>query len=271
MHKASAPILFLVGLLVLAVVGGATFAVGSVVGLGDDDDGPAEPVLAAEPTTTTSTAPLADDQVVVTGVATAVTVEGAVLGGVEVVLPTISTPSAGLGSGARFEGAVVDDETAAIAWDAGRPLDFGDATPLRLRPAVVDLAAAPGGVVVTFPDGEAIPVVPGGYEIDAPVAVTTTGLGSPRDSVTFTATEATTVAFTGSASGTMPVGAVSATGPGRVVLQGTFEVRRPDGTTATATAVELPSGSFRIAFTPTADGAGFTLDDALLEGAVVVS
>ena len=55
-----------------------------------------------------------------------------------------------------------------------------------------------------------------------------------------------------------------------MVLQGSFVVRRADGTTAEATAVELPSGSFRVRASPAADGPGYVLDDVLLEGDVVV-
>lgn len=265
MRKASAPTLFALGLLVLAVLGGATFGIVQLTGLDDDGDGGA----VATTTTPTSDPGLAADQVAVTGTATAITVEGAVIS--DVVVPTVVTPSAGLSAGARIAGALVDGELATIAWDAGRPLTLAAETPLRLHPAPVNLAAIPGAIVVTFVDDSVHAVVPGDYEIDASVAVTTTGLGQPRDSVTFTATDDTTVVFTGGANGAMAPGPISATGPGRVLLQGTFQVRHPDGTVTEATSVELPTGSFRLAFAPLEDGTGYVVSDALLEGATIAT
>ena len=269
-RKASAPTLFLVGLLVLAAVAGVTFGVGTVAGLDDDDDDGGAVDATVVPTPT-SDPDLTAAQVTVTGTATAIGIQGAVLP-TDVVLPTITTPSAGLGSGARFEDVLVDGEPATVSWDAGRPLTMGVDTPLQLRAGTpVGVLATATGVVIAFVDDLAYPIVPGDYRIDAPVAVTTTGLGSPETSVIFTAGETSTVAFTGQASGTMPFGPLAATGPGAVSLQGTFEVHRPDGTVQAATSVVLSTGSFRLAATPTADGTGFELTEALLEGPVTAA
>lgn len=265
MRKASAPTLFVVGLLVVAAVGGITFGVASVAGVGDDD------VAAPVATTPTSDPDLTAAQVTVTGTATSINIQGAVLPA-DVIVPAVVTPSAGLGAGARFEGVLVDGEPASVSWDAGRPLALGADTPLRLRAGTpLGILATPAGVVVAFVDGVAYAVVPGDYRIEAPVAVTTTGLGSSVEALTFTAGDASTVAFTGGANGTMPASELSATGPGSVSLQGTFEVHHPDGTVQGATDVALPAGSFRLAAAPTADGTGFTLTDALLEGLIIVS
>jgi hypothetical protein len=267
-RKASAPTLFLVGLLVLLAVAGVTFGVGTVAGLGDEETDVGE---AVETTTPTSNPDLAPTESTVTGIATAIGVQGAVLAQ-EVVAAEVLTPSAGLGAGARFESVLVDDDAAAITWDAGRPLTFAAATPLRIDPDLpFDLFAIPAGIAIGFVDGQAYPVVAGTYEITAPIAVTTTGLGRARESVTFSTAEGTTVAFTGSATTNIPPGPLAVTGPGHVTLQGTFEVHRADGTVQTATTVELPEGSFRLAFTPTADGNGFELTEALLAGAIIVT
>jgi hypothetical protein len=266
-RKASAPTLFLVGLLVLAAVAAITFGVASVAGLDDDDPGIDE---GATPTPT-SDPTLAASESTITGIATAIGIDGAVFAE-DVLAPEVVTPSAGLGSGARFEGVLVDEEAAAISWDAGRPLTMAAATPLRLAPALpFNLLATPTGTTIGFVDGVAYPVVAGAYEIDAPVAVTTTGLGRAEESVDFTAGEGATVAFTGGATTSVAPGPLAITGPGHVTLQGTFEVHRADGTVQQATSVELPEGSFRIALAPTADGTGFQLTDALLAGAIDVS
>ena len=266
MRKASAPTLFLVGLLVLGAVAAVTYGVGTVAGLDDDDDAAA--VTVPEAPTPTSDPTLTPDQVTVSGVASVIAIEGAVFDD-ELVITTVSTPSAGLGAGARFEGVVVGGEAAAVTWDAGRPLTLAEATPLRIQGgSPVNLLATPTGLTIGFVEGVGYSIVPGDYEIDAPVAVTTTGLGRAEAAVTFTASATTTAAFSGGANFPMGILALDLTGPGHVALQGTFEVHRADGTTVAATNVELPEGSFRLSFEPTADGAALELTDALLEGVV---
>ena len=47
-------------------------------------------------------------------------------------------------------------------------------------------------------------------------------------------------------------------------------MRRPDGTTAPAAAVELPDGSFRMRATPRPDGSGYDVQ-AILQGPVTVT
>ena len=258
-RTASAPKLFLIGLLAVGVVGAVALGVGTLAGVGDE--GLPDPAAA----TPTSNPALTADQVSVTGVATGITLEGAVLP--EIAVSGVATPSAGLGSGARFADVVVDGDPATIVWDAGRPLVFAAATPLRLRPAPLTLTAAAEGTAFTFVDDSVHAVLPGDYEIDTSVAVSTGGLASPEDSVTFSAGEASTVAFTGSAFSAMPPATIAATGPGRVVLLGTLQLHRPDGTTTAVSSVELPSGSYRVSFAPSATG-GYDLTEALLEGAV---
>lgn len=256
--------LFLAGLLVVAVLGGVTFGLAAVLGLGGDDDGSAS----TSSTSTTVTVALAADQVAVRGVATNLTLIGAVVD--EVIAGTITTPSAGLGAGATFQRAVVDGEDSTIVWDAGRPLAFAPSTPLRLRPAPLNLDIGPGSMTIAFPDGSVHRVEPGDYEIDAPTAVSAGGLGRPTDSVTFTATADTTVSFTGSASASVLPLAMSVRGPGQVGLQGDLQVVRPDGTVTAATQVGLPSGSFELTFTPRPDGTGYDLTHVILEGDVAV-
>jgi hypothetical protein len=266
-RKASAPTLFLVGLLVLAAVAGITFGVATVAGLDDDATGDE----ATEVPTPTSDPTLTPSESAVTGVATVIGIDGAVLAD-DLVAPEVVTPSAGLGAGARFEGVVVDEEAAAISWDAGRPLTMAAETPLRLGHTLpFTLLATPAGMTFGFVDGQAYPVVPGDYEIDAPVAVTTTGLGQARESVSFTAGDAATVAFTGGASTSVPPGPLVITGPGHVTLQGTLEVRRADGTVQQVTSLDLAQGSFRLTITPTADGTGFQLTDVLLAGEITTT
>ena len=263
MRQVSGAVLFLLGIAVLVVVAGAAAVVVDVAGLAEED---ARKGRAPTSSVTTARPGLAASQVAVTGTATTVTIEGAQIG--ELVLGGVTTPTAGLGSGARFEDVVVDGEPVTISWDAGRPLVMAASTPLRLGPAPVVLAASVEGVRVTLFDGGVYDVVAGEYQLDTPVAVTGSGLGQARDSVRFTAVDATTVVFSGGATADLPAGPVQATGPGHVVLEGDLELRRPDGVVAAVTRVELPTGSFRIAFEAAADGSGVALTEALLEGPV---
>jgi hypothetical protein len=262
-RKASAPMLFLVGLLVVAVLGGATLGIASLAGLGDDDS------EATSTTSSTVTGPtLAANQVAITGTATNLSILGAVVD--QIIAPTITTPSAGLGAGANIAGALVDGEASTIVWDAGRPLAFAPSTPLRLQPAPVNLTVGPDSITVGFPDDSVHRVEAGEYEIDAPVAVSAGELAETMDRVAFTAIQGTTVAFTGGATASILPITMTARGPGQVGMEGALQVRRPDGTVTPATQIGLPGGSYEITFTPNADGTGYDLSGVILEGDVVV-
>lgn len=265
MRKASAPTLFLVALLVAAAIGGATYGVAAVVGVDDDDD---------EVASTTTTAPvdaavLAADQVAVSGTAVTIAVVDAQLD--EVAVPAVTTPAAGLGAGATFEAALVDGEDSAIVWDAGRPLVFGADTPLRIDPAPLSLLANQAAILLAYVDGSVHRILPGDYQIAAPVAVSTGGLATSHDTIGFTATDGTTVSFTGAAASTIAPTAMAVTGPGQVIIEGALRIRHPDGRIDDVTRVELPQGSFRLSFSPRADGGGYDLTEALLEGAIATA
>lgn len=258
--------LFLIGLLVAAVIGGATFGIGALVGLGDDDDG--DDAAAADTTLPPEDVVLAANQVSITGVATTIAVVDAQLA--EIAIPAVTSPELGAAS-AQFEAAIVDGEDSAIAWDAGRPLVFGAETPLRLDPAPMSLLANQAAIVLAWVDGSVHQVLPGDYAIEAPVAVSTGGLASPHDRVDFSANDGTTVAFTGAAASTLAAQPLTVTGPGQVILEGALRITHPDGRIDDATRVELPTGSFRLSLSPRADGGGYDLTDVLLEGPIAVA
>ncbi|MDQ3293765.1 MAG: hypothetical protein M3527_04855, partial [Actinomycetota bacterium] len=111
---------------------------------------------------------------------------------------------------------------------------------------------------------------PGAYRVDTPVALSRgSGLGQPRDAVDYEATEESTVSFSGGASTPVEVAGQVLEGPGRVVLTGTFTVRRPEGSIE-ATTVELADGPFELTATPLPDGSGWAIT-ALLQGEVTVT
>jgi hypothetical protein len=199
----------------------------------------------------------ADGQVIVSGAITAAHVEGLDLG----TLPTpftVSTATRGEG-GATITPVLVNGNSTSIEWTAGQPLPLsGDGGGLTLGPVALDVA---DGVTLLL-DG-VHGVVPGTYTIATSVAV-----GSqPKDSVTFEATDATTIEFRGTTSTTLPAAAAAsgaATGSGTVTLQGALTVAHPDRSTTSASEITLDSGTYTIAFTPVPSG-GFTVQ-ATLQG-----
>ena len=165
---------------------------------------------------------------------------------------------------------VVDGDPAAIAWDAGRPLVFAAATPLRLRPAPLTLTAAAEGTALTFVDDSVHAVLPGDYEIDTSVAVSTGGLASPEDSVTFSAAEASTVAFTGSAFSAIAPGERSPPpAPDGWCCRAPCSCTAPTARPPRSSSVELAERLVPRVVPPSAT-AGYDLTEALLEGAVTV-
>jgi hypothetical protein len=152
--------------------------------------------------------------------------------------PPITLPiEVGTGS-ATIEGVIVDGQAASIVWDGGRPLLISGTGILDLGPAHVELGP---GIVSWSMDGLRV-LTPGEYRIDTPVAIGSAGLARPRDSVTFTATDNTTITTEGGAVAARPL-PVHLEGPGSFRADGTFDVRTRDGT-ATATHLEFGPGPF---------------------------
>lgn len=142
------------------------------------------------------------------------------------------------GRKATIEGAVVDGQRSAIVWDGGRPLRLSGSGSLDLGPTHVELGA---GAVSWSLTGLRV-LTPGDYRIDTPVAVGSDGLAHPRDTVSFTATEETTIDTSEAA----VVGrglSLHLEGPGSFRADGTFSVRTRDAT-VTATHLEFGPGPF---------------------------
>ena len=262
MRKVSAPVLFLAGLLVIAAVAAATFGVVQALGLDDDDVAVDDPSIGGggDPSETA----LAPNQVEVTGIATGITVEGATLDLVET--PLVVTAPEGTGSGTLTD-VEVDGQLTDIAWDAGRPFDLQGAG--GLEPQALNLFAAPTAITVGFPDDVVNLFVPGSYGLETPVAIGRGGLGRPQQSVAFEATVESTLVFRGGATTSILPRELTLESAGRVLLEGTFRVRRPDGTEAEVAGVELPAGEYRITATPRPDASGYDVE-ALLQGQVNV-
>jgi hypothetical protein len=103
-------------------------------------------------------------------------------------------------------------------------------------------------------DGAPRSLTPGRYFVGTSVAVGTSGLAQPRQSVTFTAGANATLDTHGSAIVHLPPTATHLDGPGRqLTLHGTFQVRTSHHD-RTATSITFGPGSYSIDLTPIAGG-----------------
>jgi hypothetical protein len=126
---------------------------------------------------------------------------------------------------ATIEGAIVDGTPSTVVWDGGRPLRMSGTGAVDLGPAHVELGV---GAVFWTLDGLRI-LTPGDYQIDTPVAVGSSGLASPRDSVAFTSDGNTTIETRDGVVVTRGL-PVHLEGPGSFRGDGAFRVKTRDGT-----------------------------------------
>lgn len=188
----------------------------------------------------------AEGQVIVTGTVTAAHLEGALVTTLATPI-TVTTANRGQG-GARITPVLVNGASTSIEWTAGQPLPLtGDGGSLALGPIKVDVT---DGITLVL-DG-VHGVAPGTYNIATSVAV-----GSqPKNSVTFTATEKTTIQFRGTATTPLSTPDLGTNGSGTLSLEGALTIAHSDGTTSQASAISLDGGTYTIKFTP-AVGGGF--------------
>jgi hypothetical protein len=148
----------------------------------------------------------------------------------------------GFGNGARINGTVIDERPSIIEWDAGRPMALGGDGKLELNEVDVELTGA--GLRLAL-GGRTHRLLAGSYRIDAPVAVGSVGLTTPRDAVSFTTTRggAELVARGDAAIVLRDVTALFL-GPGSVELGGDLSVTTADGTRP-AGQVRLPRAASR--------------------------
>lgn len=265
MSKPSAAAYFLLGLLAVLVVGGATAGLVVLLDLDGDDDGDE---LAGGPVDGSSPTELQENQVAVTGIAVGVTLQGSTIDVIDAPL-VVTTPERGGGAGATLTGVEVDGVDSEIVWDAGTPFNLLGAG-LGIRPSTVNLFANPTALTVQFPDGEVHGLIPGAYAVETPVAVGRGGVAVSVQALAFEANDASTIVFRGGATTSMLPRTLEFESTGRVLLQGEFEVRRPNRATITQALVELPEGRFDIRCTLRPDGTGYDVE-ALLEGEVLVT
>jgi hypothetical protein len=220
-----------------------------------DDNGGVLGGGATEETLPADTPAPADGQVIVTGTITAAHLDGATTITSLATPITATTATRGEG-GATITPVLVNGKSTSIEWTAGQPLPLtGDGGSLALGPVAIDVT---DGISVVLDGVQGM--APGTYKISTSVAV-----GSqPKDSVTFTATDKTTIQFRGNASTPLPTPDLTTDGSGAVSLEGALTITHPNRTTTTASSISLDGGTYTIKLTP-AVGGGFNVE-ATLQG-----
>lgn len=194
----------------------------------------------------------AEGQVSITGTVTAAHLEGVALGALPTPI-TVTTADRGLG-GATITPVLVNGKSTSIEWSAGAPLPLeSEGGGLLLGPVTVDVT---DGITMILDGVHGF--APGTYRIMTSVAVGS----APKDSVTFIATDKTTIQFRGTA--TTPIPELTTEGSGTVSIQGDLGVVHPDRTVTVSSAITLDSGTYQVAFTAL-EGGGFAVQ-ATLQG-----
>ncbi|MGH9224348.1 MAG: hypothetical protein ACRD2W_11335 [Acidimicrobiales bacterium] len=200
-----------------------------------------------------------EGQAFVTGTATEITAEAAQAQPLKT--PFSVTPvERGVGR-ASIEKALMGGRRVTITWDGGTPLPVSGEGELILGSTRVTLNE--DGPVFSL-DPVPRSFKPGTYSLGATVGVGTTGIGTPRDGVTFTADEQTIFVSRGAVVVKLSPQKVDLLGPGKLTMKGTLEVQFPDRTTDSSS-VSFGGGPYRLTVEPGA--AGLTVD-AIFQGSV---
>jgi len=199
-------------------------------------------------------------QVRVSGTLSALRLDGAVLQPRLLATPLTITANRGFGNGAELTGVSVGGQPSSIVWDGGRPFALSGAGGIIPDAMTVDLGS--DGLRATL-GGGAHRLQPGRYRLDTPVAVGTSGIATPRDSVVFDATAGSLLDARGDAG--LLLGSDSSRhflGPGRVDLHGTLDLTDADGARR-APSYLVDAAAYDLTLTP--DGSGGWLIDGLID------
>ena len=245
----------------------AALTVLATVGIGRLDDGgdqvvgrPPDATASTRPTSPPTSAEVPAGAAQVSGTVTALHLELAVPEPRSVPSPFTITANRGFGNGGTLTGVTVDGTVATIEWDAGRPFVIASGGELVLDPVRMDLT--PEGVRLNLADG-VHGFAPGTYHLETPVAVGTSGVAHPRETVVFQATAETRFEPRGDAALYLEPGRVHhLRGPGVVHLEGTLDLADASGTRA-VTRLDAAEGPFEIALTPLGGDGGWRIDARL--------
>ena len=184
------------------------------------------------------------------------------LAGGDVVAPPLHAPlQFPAGGGATIEDALINGQRSTIVWDGGRPFVLEGDGGIDLGP--IRMGIEPDGSATWALSDGVRSLLKGSYQLRTPVAVGHGGLAQPRDQVTFTADDETTIETRGVAAHTAPA-ALHLEGPGTLTLDGAFTMETRDGTRK-VTHLEFGTGSFVVDLTPGPGGVHLV---ATLQGAL---
>ena len=215
--------------------------------------------------TTTATGP--DDvrvvpgegQAFVTGTADQVTAEAAQVEPLKTPF-TVTPVERGVGR-ASIEKALMGGRRVTITWDGGTPLPVTGAGELILGSTRVTINK--DGPVFSL-DGAVRAFKAGTYTLGATVGVGTSGIGTPREGVSFIADDQTVLVSRGAVVVKLDPQKLDLLGPGKLNLSGSLQVQFPDRTTR-STSVSFGGGPYRVTVEPAADR--LTVD-AIFQGQV---
>jgi hypothetical protein len=249
--------------IVVAVAALTVLASEGVGGLGGEGSDqvvtPPDATVATSTTPSTRSGELLDGAAEVTGVVTAMHLELAVPEPRTIDGPFTIFADRGFGNGGTLTGVRVDGTPATIEWDAGTPFVISSHGALVLDPVRMDLT--PNGIRLNLADA-VHGFAPGTYHLDTTVAVGSSGVARPRETVVFDADDSTRFELRGDAAIFLDPSRVRRLrGPGVVHLEGTFDLRDRSGTRA-VTRVDVSEAPFEITLTPVAEG-GWRLDGRL--------
>ena len=145
-----------------------------------------------------------------------------------------------------IETALVGGNRVTISWDGGTPLPISGKGGLELGATHVEIT---GDGTTWSLDGAGRTFVAGEYSADAPVAVGTGGIATPRDGIEFTAANQTVLVSRGGAVIQLDPGKVEITGPGTLEASGKLRVRYPDRRSEAAS-VRFGEGPFQATVEP---------------------
>jgi hypothetical protein len=176
---------------------------------------------------------------------------------------TISALERGQGT-LSIEKALMGDRRVTITWNSGTPLPVSGDGALDLGATHVEISR--DGPVL-FLDGAPRTFVPGAYTLGSSVAVGTGGLATPRDGVTFTADDQTTLQASGNVVVHLDPQKLVLQGPGKLVLNGHLKVQYPKKAVSAST-VNFAEAPYRVTVEPSDSGLKV---DAILQGPVNAS
>ncbi len=246
-----------------------TFAVGlaALTEPGAPPVGQGDQVTAGPAPATTVVEVLAPDQSEVTGTVTKVV--GSKVAAPPLALPLTLTGGRGGGTKADFSGGNVAGKRSTVSWDGGRPLPLRGQGSIDLNgPVDVELTARGASWLL---DGGARLLTPGSYSFGSTVAVSSVNatLGAPKDGVRFEVPQGTpaSVQTRGGVRVATPAAPISLTGPGQLVIEGTFQVTTKDGVRP-ATKITFGPGAFELTLQP--EPGGYRIERAFLQGPTTV-